>query len=75
VGASSARRYAIAFMVVTVAALVRYYLDIRFGSAHPFVLFWPVVMLAALLEGFWMGLFTTTSAAVFAWYLFVSPSN
>jgi formate hydrogenlyase transcriptional activator len=75
VGASSAWRYAIAFVAVTVVALVRYFLDIRFGSAHPFVLFWPVVMLAALLEGFWLGLFTTTSAAVCAWYLFVLPAN
>ncbi len=74
-GASSAWRYAIAFVAVTVAALVRYYLDIRFGSAHPFVLLWPIVMLAALLEGFWVGLFTTTAAAVFVWYLFVLPVN
>jgi len=67
--------YATALGAVTVVALFRYVLDISFGSAHPFVLFWPVIMLASLWEGFWIGLFTTTSSAAFAWYLSVPRAN
>jgi formate hydrogenlyase transcriptional activator len=72
---SIAGRYAMALTAVTLIAFIRHRLDLAFGPAHPLILFWPVVMLAALLEGFWLGLFTTLVSGVFAYYLHVQSWN
>ena len=72
---SVGRQYAIALGVITLIVLGRYCLDLGFGAAHPFILFWPVVTLAALVEGFWLGLFTTLVSGLFAYSMHVQSWN
>ena len=74
-GASSARRYVFAFLAATLVALACFHFDTPFGPAHAFVLFWPMIVLAALWQGFWTGLFTTISCGVIVWYLIFPPAN
>lgn len=72
---SSAWPYAIASGAVGVAALIRYGLNLQFGSANPFILFWPLIVVAAIWEGFWLGLFTTAAASALVWYLILPPAR
>lgn len=67
------QNYALAFVAVLVAALIRYILDETFGFANPFVLFSPVITLAALLGGFGPGLFATMFSAVTCAFMFMEP--
>jgi PAS domain S-box-containing protein len=45
------------------------------GFTQPFILFYPVIMLMALLEGFWVGLLTTMLSAGTACCFFLEPLN
>jgi formate hydrogenlyase transcriptional activator len=69
------RQYGFALVAVTAAALVRYGLDVALGFTHPFLLFYPTIMLIALLGGFGPGVFATLLSAVIATYLFMEPLN
>ena len=69
------RRYGFALMAVAVATLVRYGLGVAFGFNQPFILFYPTLMLIALLCGFGPGLFATLFSAVIAEYFFLEPLN
>src|SRR5579864_5397993 len=69
------RRYGCALIAVAAAALLRYYLDVALGFTQPFILFYPTIMLIALLGGLGPGLFATLFSAVLAAYLFLEPLN
>ena len=68
-------RYPIALGVVCLLAFLRHILSVRVSSPHAFLLFVPVVLLAGLLDGFWLGMFTTTLCAVLAWDFPVKALN
>src|SRR5579862_2765735 len=67
--------YGFALVAVSVAALLRYGLDIALGFTQPFIFFYPTIMLVALLGGFGPGLFATLISAALADYLFMEPLN
>jgi len=69
------RWYGFALIAVVAAALLRYGLDVALGFTQPFILFYPTIMLIALLGGFGPGLFATLFSAVLAAYLFLEPLN
>jgi transcriptional regulator with PAS, ATPase and Fis domain len=69
------RRYGCALIAVAAAALLRYYLDVALGFTQPFILFYPTIMLIALLGELGPGLFATLFSAVLAPYLFLEPLN
>src|SRR5579872_2062541 len=69
------RRYGFALLAVIIAALVRYGLDVALGISHPFFLFYPTIMLIALLEGFGPALFATLLSTAFAEYFLLEPLN
>ncbi|MFZ0734003.1 MAG: DUF4118 domain-containing protein, partial [Candidatus Sulfotelmatobacter sp.] len=69
----TSQNYLLAFVAVTVAALIRYLLDAPFGFANPFVLFYPVITMAALLGGFGPGLFATALSAATCAFMFLEP--
>ncbi len=69
------RSYAVALIGVGLAALVRYGLDVALGFTQPFVLFYPVIMLVALLDGFGPAVFSTLTSAALAAYFFMEPLN
>jgi len=62
-------------VAVAAAGLVRYGLESALGFSQPFFLFYPTIMLIALLEGFWPGLFATVLSAGVADYFFMEPLN
>src|SRR5579864_4663418 len=69
------RRYGCALIAVAAAALLRYYLDVALGFTQPFILFYPTIMLIALLGGFAPGLFATLLSVALAAYFFLEPFN
>src|SRR3984893_6527737 len=69
------RQYGFALIAVAAATLLRYGLDVALGFTQPFFLFYPTIMLIALLGGFGPGLFATLFSAVLAAYLFLEPLN
>ncbi len=69
------RRYGFALVVIILAALVRYGLDVEFGFIQPFILFYPLIMLIALLGGFGVAVFATFFSAGLAGYFFMEPLN
>ena len=69
------RRYGLPLGAVIFSGFVRYELDVDLGFTQPFILFYPVIMLMALLEGFWVGLLTTMLSAGTACCFFLEPLN
>ena len=65
------RRYGFAVLTAVVATLLRYALNVAFGQFPPFVMFFPAVLLAAVLAGFGPGILATilssASVALFFW--------
>ena len=57
---------------VVAAALVRHGLALTFGTAPPFILFFPVIVVVALWGGRRLGLFATALSSLISWY-FVFP--
>lgn len=64
------RRYGFALIAVIVASLLRYVLGVTFGFSQHFILFYPTLMLVALLGGFGPGLFATLLSAAITAYFF-----
>ena len=69
------RQYGVALIGVTAAGLLRYSLDVTLGFTQPFVLFYPIIMLVALLGGLGPALFATLLSGVVASYFFLEPLN
>jgi K+-sensing histidine kinase KdpD len=69
------RNYAFALAGVLLAGAIRYRLDVALGFTQPFVLFYPVITLIALLGGFGPALFATVLSAWTAAYFFMEPLN
>ncbi len=69
------RNYAFALAGVLVASAIRYQLDVSLGFTQPFVLFYPVIILIALVGGFGPALFATIFSAGVAAYFFMEPLN
>ncbi|MGA7770920.1 MAG: PAS domain S-box protein [Candidatus Sulfotelmatobacter sp.] len=69
------RRYGFALVAVTAAGLVRYGLDVDLGFAQPFILFYPTIMVIALLAGLGPGLSATLLSGAIAEYFFMEPLN
>jgi PAS domain S-box-containing protein len=67
------RRYGFALVTVTAAAGLRHGLYAATGFTHPFILFYPTLMLIGLLTGLAPGLFATVLAVVIAKYFFIEP--
>jgi PAS domain S-box-containing protein len=67
-------RLAITVLAVAAAFLLRLFVDryVGVGSA-PFVTFYPAVMVAALLAGFWPGLLATALSALLVDYWIIPP--
>ena len=63
-------RYLAAVIAVLLAFLIREALVRRFGELPPYIVFYPVVLLVAMLVDFWAGaLATTVSALLAVWWM------
>ena len=68
-------KYGFALVAVAAAALLRYGLDIALGFTRAFILFYPTILLTALLGGLGPGLFATVLSTTTAAYFFMEPLN
>ena len=68
-------QYGFALAVVSVAALAQYAVGVAVGPAPRFILFYPTVMLVALLTGFRPALFATLLSTAVAQYFFMEPAH
>ena len=68
-------RYLTGPALVLAAFLLRAWLSEKVGRLPPFIFFYPVVMLVALLQGFYAGLFATLLASLLAAYFILPPPS
>jgi PAS domain S-box-containing protein len=68
-------RYGFAFLLTVLAILIRIPLSSILGIEVPFILFFPVVTLAAWYGGLGPGLLATALSALAATFLYIEPSN
>lgn len=67
-------RYGLAFLGVAAAMLLRIELEAWLGfSLPPFVTFYPIVMVIAIVAGFWPGVLATALASLAADYWIIPP--
>jgi PAS domain S-box-containing protein len=66
-------RYAFAFLAVAVATSIRYALGRFWGVIPPYITFYPIVMLVAILAGLGPSLLATFLSAVTADFFFLEP--
>ena len=66
-------RYGVAPPAVAATTLIRYALGKHFGFEPPIVLFYPAVMLVALVGGFWPGVLAILLSAASVDYFFLPP--
>ena len=69
------RRYGFAMLAVAAAALLQNGLEVALGFTQPFILFYPTIMLIALLGGLAPSLCATLFSAGIAEYFFMEPLN
>src|SRR5579863_8501060 len=69
------RRYVFALIALAAATLVRYELAVHLGFTHPFILFYPAILLIALLCGFGPAVSASLLAAAIADYGFLPPQD
>lgn len=66
-------RYGLPALVVAVATVLSHLLGQHFGVTPPFLLFYPAVMVVALLAGLGPGILTTLLSAACGTYFFIEP--
>jgi signal transduction histidine kinase/ActR/RegA family two-component response regulator len=70
---SSWRGYAVAFLSITMATVIRWLLQDFLGHAVPFTLFYPAIMVSAWYGGLGPGLFSTALCVPTAELMFLPP--
>src|SRR5215471_7107890 len=65
--------YGIALAAVGVATIIRWAIGDYVLGRIPFTVYFPAIVLATLLGGFWPGMLATTLSVVVAWFFFVPP--
>src|SRR5262245_46732 len=63
----------IAIAAVAIATMVRWSIGKFVPGRIPFTIYFPAIVLASLLDGFWSGMLATALSVVGAWFLFVPP--
>src|SRR5262245_37587760 len=59
---------------VLLATLARWGIGGLVDDRTPFTTYYPAVVAATLLGGFWLGTFTIVLSAVVAWWIFMPPA-
>lgn len=64
--------YGIAVVLVAIATFVRWAVT-GHVVAGPFVTYYPAIIIATLIGGFWCGILTIAISGLIGWYLFLPP--
>ena len=59
---------------VLIATLIRWAIGGLVEDRIPFTTYYPAILVATLLGGFWRGTLASTLSAAVAWWLFMSPA-
>lgn len=71
---SAILRYLFAILIVAIAVLLHRLLTMAVGGGLPaYITFYPAIMIAAMLAGFWPGMLTTMLSALYALIWLVPP--
>jgi PAS domain S-box-containing protein len=62
-----------AIAVVGIATALRWLIDPQVVVGLPFITYYPAIIIATLVGGFWPGILSLVLSAVAAWYFFLSP--
>jgi PAS domain S-box-containing protein len=66
--------WGVALGAVLLATLARWAISGLVDDRNPFATYYPAVVVATLLGGFWLGTLTAIVSAVVAWWLFMPPA-
>ena len=72
---TSPRRYGFAIIAICAAVSVQRTLETVIGFSHSFLLFYPTILIVALLAGFWPGMTATAGAVVAAALLYANRAG
>src|SRR5262245_38398672 len=67
--------YAVPFAAVAVATLIRWAIGDYVLGRVPFTLYFPAIVLATLLGGFWPGMLAVVLSGLAAWFVFILPTG
>ena len=66
--------YGTAIAAVLIATLIRWALGVYVHDRIPFTTYYPAIVVATLLGGFWLGSLASVLSAFLAWWLFMPPT-
>jgi PAS domain S-box-containing protein len=75
VAANAGLRHGSALVAVCVAVASQRGLEVEIGFAHSFLLFYPTILIVALLAGFWAGVTATLLSALASLYFYSAALN
>ncbi len=66
--------YGVAASVVIIATLLRWTVGGYAMEGTPFITYYPAILIATFLGGFWPGVFAIVLSSALAWFLFIPPA-
>jgi PAS domain S-box-containing protein len=66
--------YGAALGAILLATLIRWALGGFVHDRIPFTTYYPAIVIATLLGGFWLGMLASLISAIVAWWMFMSPT-
>jgi PAS domain S-box-containing protein len=66
--------YGAALGAILVATFIRWAMGGFVHDRIPFTTYYPAIVLATLLGGFWLGMLASVLSAIIAWWMFMSPT-
>ena len=60
--------------MIVAATLLRQLIGGQAMEGLPFITYYPAIVMATLIGGFWPGVVATLLSALSAWYLFIPPT-
>ena len=66
--------YGVAIAALLIATFARWALGVYVHDRIPFTTYYPAIVVATLLGGFWLGILTSSLSALLAWWLFMPPA-
>ena len=66
--------YGAALSAILIATLIRWAMSGLVHDRIPFTTYYPAIVVATLLGGFWLGILASILSAIIAWWMFMPPA-